>query len=156
MSETGWVKVAQVGGVQIGNDVEIGANSCIDRGAIEDTVIGNGVRMDNLIQIAHNVQVGEHTAMAAMTGIAGSTVIGRRCLFGGQGGTIGHINVCDDVIVTGCTMVSKDVTEPGVYSGSFHAEKDKTWKRRVARFRRLDALHERVRNLEKAQDPDDK
>lgn len=155
MSNKGWVKVPQVGGVRIGDDVEVGANTCIDRGAIEDTVIGNGVRMDNLVQIAHNVQVGEHTAMAAMTGISGSAIIGKRCLFGGQGGTVGHITVCDDVIVTGRTMVSKDISEPGVYSGNFHAEKDRTWKRRVARFRRLDELHERVRKLEKAKEPDE-
>lgn len=156
MSANGWVKVPQVGGVQIGDDVEVGANTCIDRGAIEDTVIGNGVRMDNLVQIAHNVQVGEHTAMAAMTGISGSATIGKRCLFGGQGGTVGHITVCDDVMVTGKTMVSKDISEPGVYSGNFHAEKDRTWKRRVARFRRLDELNERVRVLEKANEPDDR
>lgn len=156
MSDTGWVKVPQVGGVRVGDDVEVGANSCIDRGAIEDTVIGNGVRMDNLVQIAHNVQVGEHTAMAAMTGISGSAIIGKRCLFGGQGGTVGHITVCDDVMVTGCTMVSKDISEPGVYSGNFHAEKDRSWKRRVARFRRLDVLHERVRELEKANESDDR
>jgi UDP-3-O-[3-hydroxymyristoyl] glucosamine N-acyltransferase len=156
MGESGWVKVPQVGGVQMGDDVEVGANTCIDRGAIEDTIIGNGVRLDNLIQIAHNVQVGEHTAMAAMTGISGSTVIGRRCLFGGKSGTVGHINVCDDVVVTGKAMLVKDVTEPGAYSGSFHAEKDRTWKRRVARFRRLDSLHDRVRELEKGKNSDGK
>lgn len=155
ISDAGWVKVPQIGRLRIGDDVEIGANTTIDRGAIDDTVIGNGVRLDNLIQIAHNVVVGDHTAMAALTGISGSTVIGSRCMFGGAGGTIGHLTICDDVVVTGCTMLTKDVTEPGVYSGSFHAEKDRIWKRRVARFRRLEELTQRVGKLEKASRPND-
>ena len=156
MSDSGWVKVPQVGGVRIGDDVEIGSNTTIDRGAIDDTVIENGVRLDNLVQIAHNVRIGEHTAMAAMTGISGSTVIGKRCLFGGAGGTVGHLRICDDVVVTGCTMVTKNIIEPGVYSGGFAAEKGKTWRRRVARFRRLGELVDRVRKLEKAaRDNDD-
>jgi len=156
MSDSGWVKVPQVGGVRIGDDVEIGANTTIDRGAIDDTVIENGVRLDNLIQIAHNVRIGEHTAMAAMTGISGSTVIGKRCMFGGAGGTIGHLVICDDVVVTGCTMVTKNISEPGVYSGSFAAEKGNIWKRRVARFRRLGELADRVSKLERAaRDNDD-
>ncbi|MGH8223194.1 MAG: UDP-3-O-(3-hydroxymyristoyl)glucosamine N-acyltransferase [Woeseiaceae bacterium] len=134
----GWVKVPQLGGVRIGDDVEIGANTTIDRGAIEDTVIENGVRIDNLVQIAHNVRVGEHTAMAAMTGISGSTVIGKRCMFGGQAGLVGHIRICDDVIITGRTLVTKNIDRPGVYSSGFPAEDERTWKRRVARFRRLD------------------
>lgn len=147
-SDTGWVKVPQVGGVRIGNDVEIGANTTIDRGAIEDTVIEDGVRLDNLIQIAHNVRLGEHTAMAALSGISGSTVVGKRCMFGGQSGVVGHITICDDVVVGGATMISKDIREPGFYTGSFPAEKDKDWKRKVARFRRLDELARRVRALE--------
>jgi len=149
MSEQGWVKVKQVGGVRIGDDVEIGANTTVDRGAIGDTVLGNGVRLDNLVQIAHNVSVGDHTAMAAMTGIAGSATIGSRCMFGGQSGTVGHITLCDDVIVSGCTMVSKDIREPGVYTGSFPAEKDKKWKRNAARFRRGDDIINRIKALEK-------
>lgn len=155
MSEAGWVKVPQVGGVRIGDDVEIGANTTIDRGAIDDTEIGNGVKLDNLIQIAHNVRIGDHTAMAAMTGISGSTTIGKRCMFGGSGGTVGHLNICDDVIVTGVTMVTKDISEPGVYSGAFAAEKDRVWKRRVARFKRLEALNDRVSALEKAKTEND-
>ena len=134
----GWVKVPQLGGVRIGDDVEIGANTTIDRGAIEDTVIENGVRIDNLVQIAHNVRVGEHTAMAALTGISGSTVIGKRCMLGGQAGLVGHIRICDDVIITGKTMVTRNIDRPGVYSSGFPAEDDRTWKRRIARFRRLD------------------
>jgi UDP-3-O-[3-hydroxymyristoyl] glucosamine N-acyltransferase len=149
MSEQGWVKVKQLGGVRIGDDVEIGSNTSVDRGALGDTVLGNGVRLDNLVQIAHNVQVGDHTAMAAMTGIAGSAIIGRRCMFGGSSGTVGHITLCDDVIVSGCTMVSKDVREPGVYTGSFPAQKDKNWKQNAARFRRSGDIVNRIKALEK-------
>ena len=149
MSDAGWVKVPQVGGVRIGDDVEIGANSTIDRGAIEDTIIGNGVRIDNLVQIAHNVQIGDHTAMAAFSGVSGSTVIGKRCMFAGQSGIVGHISICDDVVVGGATMISKDITAPGFYTGSFPGEPDRTWKRRVARFRRMDELADRVTQLEK-------
>jgi UDP-3-O-[3-hydroxymyristoyl] glucosamine N-acyltransferase len=148
-SDTGWVKVPQIGGVAIGDDVEIGANTTIDRGSIEDTVIENGVRLDNLIQIAHNVRIGEHTAMAAQSGVSGSTVIGRRCMFAGQSGLVGHITICDDVVIGGATMVSKDIREPGFYTASFPAEKDRDWKRKVARFRRLDDLARRVATLEK-------
>lgn len=151
-SDTGWLKVPQVGGVEIGDDVEIGANTTIDRGAIEDTVIGNGVRLDNLIQIAHNVRIGEHTAMAAMSGVSGSTVIGKRCMFAGQSGIVGHISICDDVVIGGATMVSKDIVEPGFYTASFPAEKGRDWKRKVARFRRLDELARRVARLEKDDD----
>jgi UDP-3-O-[3-hydroxymyristoyl] glucosamine N-acyltransferase len=155
MSDGGWVKVPQVGGVRIGNDVEIGSNTTIDRGAIDDTIIGHGVRLDNLIQIAHNVEIGEHTAMAAFTGISGSTIIGKRCMFAGQAGVVGHINICDDVVVGGATMISKDIREPGFYTASFPAEKDRDWKRKVARFRRMDELVKRVEALEKAAGNDD-
>jgi UDP-3-O-[3-hydroxymyristoyl] glucosamine N-acyltransferase len=146
--DTGWIKVPQIGGVRIGDDVEIGANTTIDRGAIEDTVIEDGVRLDNLIQIAHNVRLGAHTAMASLSGISGSTVVGKRCMFGGQSGVVGHITICDDVVVGGATMISKDIREPGFYTGSFPAEKDRDWKRKVARFRRLDDLVRRIRKLE--------
>jgi len=105
----GWVKVPQLGGVQIGNDVEIGANTTIDRGAIGDTVIEDGVRIDNLCMIGHNVRVGEHTAMAAATAIAGSTIIGKRCLFAGRSGAVGHITICDDVTVAGQSFLSNQV-----------------------------------------------
>lgn len=147
--KAGWVKVPQIGGVRIGNDVEIGANTTVDRGAIDDTVIGDGARLDNLIQIAHNVQIGAHTAMAAFTGVSGSTIIGERCMFAGQAGIVGHLRICDDVIVGGATMISKNITEPGFYTGSFPGEKDRDWKRKVARFRRLDDLATRVTALEK-------
>ena len=149
MTAEGWIKVPQLGGVRIGDDVEIGANSTIDCGAIGDTVIGDGVRIDNLCMIAHNVRVGAHTAMAAMTGIAGSTTIGKRCLFAGQSGTVGHIKICDDVIVGAKSYLSKDVTEPGTYTASFPAEPAKGWARQLARFRRLGTLYDRVKKLEK-------
>lgn len=154
-SREGWVKVPQIGRVVIGDDVEIGANTTVDRGAIEDTVIGNGVRLDNLIQIAHNVRIGEHTAMASQVGIAGSSTIGKRCMLAGQSGLVGHISICDDVVVGGATMVTKNITEPGVYTASFPAEPDRDWKRKVARFRRLDILAERVGRLLKGQGNND-
>jgi UDP-3-O-[3-hydroxymyristoyl] glucosamine N-acyltransferase len=149
-SESGWVKVPQIGGVKIGDDVEIGANTTIDRGAIGDTIIANGVRLDNLIQIAHNVQIGEHTAMAATVGISGSVIIGKRCLFAGRAGVSGHVTICDDTIVGAAAVVTKDIKEPGIYSSFFAAEKDKSWKRKVARFRRIESLNDRVAKLEKA------
>ena len=148
MTPEGWVKVPQVGGVVIGDDVEIGANTTIDCGAIDDTVIEDGVRIDNLCMIAHNVQVGAHTAMAAQTGIAGSTTIGKRCMFAGNTGSVGHISICDDVVVLGKAMVTKDITEPGAYSGMFSAEPAKRWAKMVGRVRRLESLVGRVKKLE--------
>lgn len=144
----GWVKVPQLGGVRIGDDVEIGANTTVDCGAIDDTVIEDGVRIDNLCMIAHNVHVGAHTAMAAMTGIAGSTTIGKRCLFAGQGGAVGHITICDDVVIGGKSFASKDITEPGTYLSSFPAEPARDWTKKVGRFRRIEALQARVKKLE--------
>jgi UDP-3-O-[3-hydroxymyristoyl] glucosamine N-acyltransferase len=149
MTPEGWVKVPQVGGVVIGDDVEIGANTTVDCGAIGDTVIGDGVRIDNLCMIAHNVRIGAHTAIAAMTGIAGSTTIGKRCMFAGSAGVVGHISICDDVVVLGRTVVSKDITEPGAYGGTFVAEPAKEWARKVARFHRIGSLIDRVKRLEK-------
>lgn len=149
MTDEGWLKVPQLGGVRIGSDVEIGANTTIDCGAIDDTVIEDGVRIDNLCQIAHNVHVGAHTALAAMVGIAGSTRVGKRCMLAGQAGVVGHITIADDVVVGGQAVVSKDITEPGTYAGSFVAEKARDWTRLVGRVRRLGSLFERVRRLEK-------
>lgn len=145
----GWVKVPQVGGVRIGNDVEIGANSTVDCGAIDDTVIEDGVRIDNLCMIGHNVHLGAHSAMAATAAISGSTKIGKRCIFAGASGAVGHIEVCDDVTVAAMSFLSKNVTEPGVYAASFPAGPAKAWGRQLARFRRLGLLHERVKKLEK-------
>ena len=148
MSAEGWVKVPQVGGVRIGDDVEIGSNTTVDCGAIDDTVIEDGVRIDNLCMIAHNVHVGAHTAMAAMSGIAGSTTIGKRCMFAGMGGSVGHITICDDVIIGAKSFASKDITEPGTYLASFPAEPAKDWMKQVGRFRRIEALQARVKKLE--------
>ena len=144
----GWVKVPQVGGVEIGDDVEIGANTTVDCGAIDDTVIEDGVRIDNLCMIAHNVRIGAHTALAGMTGIAGSATIGKRCLFAGSAGSVGHVTICDDVIVLARAVVTHDIKEPGAYSGMFPAEPARDWTKFVARLRRVDALQKRVRKLE--------
>lgn len=149
MTPEGWLKVPQLGGVRIGNDVEIGANTTVDCGAIGDTVLADGVRIDNLCMIAHNVEIGEHTALAALTGIAGSTIIGKRCMFAGSSGAVGHIKVCDDVIVGGKSFLSKDVTEPGTYIASFPADNARSWAKQLARFRRLGNLIDRVKKLEK-------
>lgn len=151
MSPEGWVKVPQVGGVQIGDDVELGCNTTVDCGAIDDTVIEDGVRIDNLCMVAHNVRVGAHTAMACATAIAGSTTIGKRCLFAGQSGAVGHITICDDVTINGRGMVTKNISEPGSYASGFPSEKLRDWNRKVASFRRIDALKERVRKLEQGE-----
>jgi len=143
-----WVKVPQVGSVRIGPDVEIGSNTTIDRGAVEDTVIEEGVKLDNLIMIAHNVRVGAHTAIAALTGISGSTTIGKRCQIAGEVAIGGHLTICDDVVFLGTTMVSHSITEPGVYSSGIPLEKATVWRRMVARFKRLDRLEARIKKLE--------
>jgi UDP-3-O-[3-hydroxymyristoyl] glucosamine N-acyltransferase len=135
----GWLKVPQVGVVRIGDDVEIGAGTTIDRGAIEDTVIGDGVKLDNQIQIGHNVRIGAHTVIAGCTGISGSTVIGRRCIIGGMVGIAGHLTIGDDVQVTGMTLVSWSLRGPGMYSSGWPAEETRRWRRNVARLRRLGA-----------------
>ncbi|MGC8519436.1 MAG: UDP-3-O-(3-hydroxymyristoyl)glucosamine N-acyltransferase [Steroidobacteraceae bacterium] len=144
-----WLKVPQTGGVRIGVDVEIGSNTTIDRGAIEDTVIEEGAKLDNLIQIGHNVHIGAHTALAACVGVSGSTTIGRRCMIGGQVGIGGHLTICDDVMITGCTMVSHSVSRPGVYSGGIPLEEAHTWRRLVGRFKRLETLATRLKSLER-------
>jgi len=134
----GWLKVPQVGSVRVGADCEIGANTTIDRGAIADTILEEGVKLDNQIQIGHNVRIGAHTAMAACVGVSGSTVIGKRCMIAGAVGIVGHLSICDDVVVTGLSMVSHSITKPGVYSGAFPAMEAARWRRLVARFRRRD------------------
>jgi len=133
-----WVKVPQVGSVQIGDDVEIGANTTIDRGAIDDTVVANGVKLDNQIQVGHNVVIGAHTAIAGCTGISGSTVIGQRCMIGGMVGFAGHLTIADDVVVTGCSLVSASIKKPGSYSSGMPAVETRLWRRMVAHLRRLD------------------
>ncbi len=133
-----WVKVPQVGSVRIGDDVEIGANTTIDRGAIDDTVVENGVKLDNQIQVGHNVIIGAHTAIAACTGISGSTVIGQRCMIGGMVGFAGHLTIADDVVVTGCSLVSASIKKPGSYSSGMPTVETRVWRRMVAHLRRLD------------------
>ncbi|HEY6451236.1 MAG TPA: UDP-3-O-(3-hydroxymyristoyl)glucosamine N-acyltransferase [Steroidobacteraceae bacterium] len=147
-----WLKVPQIGAVRIGDDVEIGANTTIDRGAIEDTVIAEGVKLDNQIQIGHNVQIGAHTAIAACTGISGSTRIGARCMIGGQCGFAGHLVICDDVVITGMAMVSGSISKPGVYSSGIPIEPQRRWRRVVARLKLLADRDARAENNPSASD----
>ncbi|MGW8229136.1 MAG: UDP-3-O-(3-hydroxymyristoyl)glucosamine N-acyltransferase [Gammaproteobacteria bacterium] len=144
-----WIKIPQVGRVLIGDDVEIGANTTIDRGSIGDTVVEEGVKLDNLIHIAHNVRVGAHTVMAAGTGIAGSTTIGRNCMIGGSVGISGHLTIADNVTLTGRTTVLQSVTEPGVYSSGTPAEPNRQWHKNYTRFKQLDEMAKRIKKLEK-------
>jgi UDP-3-O-[3-hydroxymyristoyl] glucosamine N-acyltransferase len=132
-----WVKIPQVGSVRIGNDVEIGANTTVDRGAIGDTVIGEGAKLDNQIQVGHNVIIGAHTAIAACTGISGSTTIGERCMVGGMVGFAGHLTIADDVVITGCSLVSASIREPGSYSSGMPTVPTRAWRRMVAHLRRF-------------------
>jgi UDP-3-O-[3-hydroxymyristoyl] glucosamine N-acyltransferase len=143
-----WIKIPQVGRVIIGNEVEIGANTAIDRGAIGDTIIRDGVKIDNQVHIAHNVDIGEDSAIAGCVGIAGSTKIGKRFAVGGVSGINGHIEICDDVTCTGMSMVTRTINEPGVYSSGIPAEPNKEWRRNVVRFRQLDKLEKRIKQLE--------
>jgi UDP-3-O-[3-hydroxymyristoyl] glucosamine N-acyltransferase len=144
----GYVKVPQIGSVRIGNDVEIGANTTVDRGAIEDTVLEDGVKLDNLVQVGHNVRIGEHTVVAGCAGISGSTTIGKRCMIGGAAGTVGHIELGDDVLITGLTMVTRSLKEPGIYSSGLPAVPAAEWRKTVARLHRLQRLEKRVAALE--------
>ncbi|HDJ86470.1 MAG TPA: UDP-3-O-(3-hydroxymyristoyl)glucosamine N-acyltransferase [Chromatiales bacterium] len=143
-----WVKVPQLGRVRIGDDVEIGANTTIDRGALEDTVLEDGVKLDNQVQIAHNVYIGAHTAIAGCVGISGSVRIGRRCRIGGGVGIAGHLEIVGDVVITGMSLVTKSITRAGVYSSGIPAEPAVRWRRNHARLRRLEDLARRVRELE--------
>lgn len=144
----GWEEVPQLGTVVVGDDVEIGANTCIDRGALEDTVIANGVRLDNLIQIAHNCHIGEHTAIAACTGIAGSTRIGARCMIGGAVGMSGHLVIGDDVAILGMAMVTKSLPQKGVYGSGIPVAAARDWRKQIARMRRLENTEDRLMALE--------
>lgn len=145
-----WVKIHQLGGVRIGNKVEIGANTCIDRGALDDTIIGNDVKLDNLIQIGHNVVIGDHTAIAAHTAVAGSTRIGERCTIAGCVAVTGHIEIANGVHVSGATVVTKSITEEGSsWSSGTPMLPTGDWRRQAARFNQLDKLTKRVRDLEK-------
>ncbi|TMO66588.1 UDP-3-O-(3-hydroxymyristoyl)glucosamine N-acyltransferase [Pseudoalteromonas aurantia] len=143
-----WIKIPQVGSVNIGNGVEVGANTVIDRGALDDTIIHDNVILDNLIQIAHNVEIGEGTAIAAATVIAGSSTIGKHCQIAGLVGINGHIDICDGVIITGMTMVTKAITESGVYSSGIPHSANKEWRRNIAHFRNLSEFKQRLKSLE--------
>jgi UDP-3-O-[3-hydroxymyristoyl] glucosamine N-acyltransferase len=143
-----WIKVPQVGHVRIGDDVEIGANTTIDRGAIDDTVIEDGVKLDNQIQIAHNVHIGAHTAIAACTGIAGSVHIGRYCRIGGAVGIAGHVTITDHVEVSGHTSITKSIDKPGVYSGVYPFGPNREWRRNAVHLRHLAEIARRVAALE--------
>lgn len=148
MGPKGWEEVPQLGSVLIGDDVEIGAGTCIDRGAIEDTVIANGVRLDNLIQVAHNCHIGEHTAIAACVGIAGSTRIGARCMIGGAVGISGHLVIGDDVVILGMAMVVKSLPRKGVYGSGVPVAEARDWRKQIARMRRLEHTESRLKALE--------
>jgi UDP-3-O-[3-hydroxymyristoyl] glucosamine N-acyltransferase len=144
-----WVKIPQIGRVVIGDDVEIGANTTVDRGALEDTIIGNQVKLDNQIQIAHNIRIGDYTAIAGCAGIAGSTKIGSRCTIGGAAMIVGHIEIGDNVHISGGALVAKDIAKPGHYSGSYPIDDHGEWVRNAAHIRSLDKMHKRIRELEK-------
>jgi UDP-3-O-[3-hydroxymyristoyl] glucosamine N-acyltransferase len=144
-----WVKVPQVGGVRIGDDVEIGANTTIDRGALEDTVIEDGVKLDNLIQIGHNVHIGAHTAIAACVAIGGSARIGRRCAIGGAASLAGHLEIADDVQLTATSAVPSSIGEPGIYSSGMPAMENRAWRKMIIRMRQLEDMARRLRRLER-------
>lgn len=143
-----WIKVPQIGRVSIGDDVEIGANTTIDRGAIDDTVIEDGVKLDNQIQVGHNVRIGAHTAIAACVGIAGSSRIGRYCRIGGASGIAGHLSIADRVEISAHTLITKSISEPGTYTGAYPFESNRDWRRNAASLRSLGDLASRVRAIE--------
>lgn len=146
----GYVKVPQVGAVRLGDDVEIGSNTAVDRGTIDDTVIERGVRIDNLVQVGHNCRIGEHTVIAGCAGISGSTTIGRRCMIGGQAGIAGHLQIADDVYVNAKTAVTHSLTRPGLYSGTLGVDEARRFRRNAARFQGLDGYVRRLQRLERA------
>ena len=148
-----WEKIEQLGAVVIGNDVEIGANTCIDRGALGDTVLEDGVKLDNLIQIGHNVHVGAHTAMAGCAGVAGSATIGAHCTVGGGAIILGHLSLVDHVHVSAATVISRSINQPGQYSGVFPFDENSNWEKNAATLRQLHAMRDRLRALEKKISP---
>jgi UDP-3-O-[3-hydroxymyristoyl] glucosamine N-acyltransferase len=144
----GWEKIEQLGSVKIGDDVEIGANTCIDRGALEDTVIEDGVKLDNLIQIGHNVRVGKHTAMAGCVGVAGSATIGARCTIGGGAIVLGHLTLADQVHISAATVVTRSIRKAGNYTGMFPIDDNASWEKNAASLKQLHSLRERIRAIE--------
>lgn len=153
LHEGQWVKIEQLGAVRIGNDVEIGANSCVDRGALDDTVIEDGVKLDNLVQIGHNVHVGAHTAMAGCAGVAGSARIGRRCTVGGGAVVLGHLTLADDVHISAASVVTRSIHQPGQYSGVFPLDDNASWEKNAATLKQLHRLRERIKTLEQNRQP---
>ena len=145
-----WIKIEQLGRVRIGDDVEIGANTCIDRGALDDTVIEDGVKIDNLVQIAHNVHVGAHTVIAGNVGIAGSARLGRHCSIGGAANILGHLTIADGTSISPTSMVTRSIHQPGLYTGIFPLQTNEQWEKNAASFKQLHALRERIKKLEKA------
>ena len=154
-SPEGFVKIAQLGSVRIGDDVEIGANCAIDRGALDDTTIGDGVKIDNLVQVGHNVRIGAHTVIAGCVGIAGSATIGARCMIGGGVGIAGHLEICDGAVIGGFSLVERSVDEPGFYTGAWPLQGHAQWERTAATLKQLPELRRRLRALE-ARDGDTK
>ena len=145
-----WVKIEQLGAVRIGDDVEIGANTCIDRGALQDTVIEDGVKLDNLIQIGHNVRIGKHSAMAGCVGVAGSATIGAHCTVGGGAIVLGHLELADNVHISAATVVTRSLTRPGQYTGMFPIDDNARWEKNAATLKQLHSLRERIKALELA------
>ena len=145
-----WEKIEQLGGVSIGNDVEIGANTCIDRGALTDTVIEDGVKLDNLIQIGHNVHIGAHTALAGCVGVAGSATIGAHCTVGGGAVVLGHLQLADHVHISAASVVTRSILKPGNYTGLFPIDDNAVWEKNAATLKQLHGLRDRVKQLEKA------
>lgn len=146
-----WYKIAQLGGVILGDDVEVGSCSSIDRGALGDTVIGDDVKIDSQVQIAHNVQIGDHSALAGCVGIAGSTKVGSNCMLGGGVGLSGHLAICDGVQVTGMSLVTNSIHQPGVYSSGTGAMSNAQWRKNAVRFKQLDDIAKRLARLEREQ-----
>ena len=146
-----WEKIEQLGAVRIGDDVEIGANTCIDRGALDDTLVGHGVKLDNLVQIGHNVQIGAHCAFAGCVGVAGSAKIGRHCTAGGGAIILGHLTLVDHVHITAATVITRSILKPGQYSGLFPFDDNASWEKNAATLRQLHSLRDRLRALEKKQ-----
>jgi UDP-3-O-[3-hydroxymyristoyl] glucosamine N-acyltransferase len=144
-----WVKIPQVGRVIIGDDVEIGANTTIDRGALDDTVLEEGVKLDNQIQVGHNVRIGAHTAIAGCAGLAGSAKIGKRCTIGGSAGISGHLEICDDAHISAFTMISKSITKPGRYTSQLPQMSHEEWRNSAPYIRRLDELADKIKALQK-------
>lgn len=144
-----WVKIAQLGCVRIGDDVEIGANTTIDRGALDDTVIENGAKLDNQIQIGHNVHIGAHTALAGCVGVAGSAKIGKHCMIGGAAMILGHLEIADHVVISSGTLISRSITQAGMYTGIYPAQSNQDWEKTAAVLRQLPDLRQRLKALEK-------